>query len=316
MPEPLAFLNGQWIPASAATIPVGDAGFVQGATVAEQLRTFRGKIFHLDDHLARLAHSLKIVGIDIGLSPDRLAETAQELVAHNHALLDEGDDLGLSIFATPGAYPAYAACEKTEPDDSPNLPSPTLCLHTYPLPFRLWARKYRAGQVLATTDVQQVPSACWPANLKCRSRMHYYLADRRAAAIEPGARALMLDAEGYVTEASTANVLIHTPTEGLVSPWAQKILPGISLSTVVELARRLGIVWTERDLTVGDVASAGEVLLTSTPLCLLPVTRLNGQPIGDGVPGEIFGRLLTAWSRLVGLEIAEQAEQFSWRTAS
>lgn len=304
MREPVAFLNGRWIPASAAAVPVGDAGFVLGAAIAEQLRTFAGKLFRLDDHLARLAHSLEIVGLDPGMTPDQFAQVAQEIVARNRPLLAPGDDLGLSVFVTPGDYPAYA------------LPGPTrstACLHTYPLPFRLWAKKYREGQALVTTDIEQVPPHCWPAGLKCRSRMHYYLADKQAAALDPQARALLLDAHGFVTEASTANLLIYNAAEGLASPPSTKILRGISLSVVTELARRLGIQTCHRDLTTDDVASADEVLLTSTPLCLLPVTRLNGRPIGSGKPGPVFRRLLGDWGDMAGVDIAGQAERFSRR---
>ena len=109
MSQPIAFLNGQWIPASAAAVSVSDAGFVQGTTVAEQLRTFAGKLFRLHDHLARLAHSLEIVGVDPGMSLDELGRTAEELAARNHALLAPGDDLGLSIVVTPGVYSTFAA---------------------------------------------------------------------------------------------------------------------------------------------------------------------------------------------------------------
>ena len=228
MNEPVAFLNGRWIPASAAAVPVCDAGFVQGAAVAEQVRTFAGKLFRLDEHLARLAQSLEIVGLRPGMTSERFAAVAEELVASNYAILPPGDDLGLSIFVTPGTYPTYAAGETTG--------TPTVCLHTYPLPFHLWAEKYREGQALVTTDVEQVSPRCWPAGLKCRSRMHYYLADKRAAALDPQARALLLDAQGFVTEASTANLLIYHAGRGLVSPPSAKILRGISLGVVRELA--------------------------------------------------------------------------------
>ena len=298
MDEPVAFLNGRWIPASAASVSVGDAGFVQGVTVAEQLRTFAGKVFHLDNHLARLAHSLEIIGLDPGLTNDRFAALAEEIVARNHPLLAPNDDLGLSIFVTPGGYPAY-------PPPGPRRP--TVCLHTYPLPFQLWAEKYRTGQALVTTAVEQVSPRSWPPGLKCRSRMHYYLADRQAAATDPGARALLLDAQGFVSEASTANLLIYTTAEGLASPPSAKILRGISLSVAIDLARRLGVATIERDLSTDDVASADEVLLTSTPLCLLPVTRLNGKPIGSGRPGALFHRLMAGWSELAGVDIVVQA---------
>ena len=329
MQEPLAFLNGRWIPASAAAVPVSDAGFILGATVAEQLRTFAGQLFHPDDHLARLFHSLEIIGLNPGMTPAEFAETARELVAHNHAILAPGDDLGLSIFATPGIYPAYG----TEPSQASPLPleegtigkyfnehaeppgpaRPTVCLHTYALPFHLWARKYREGQALVTTGVEQVSPRCWPAGLKCRSRMHYYLADREAAARDPQARALLLDAQGFVTEASTANLLIYRAGEGLAWPPTKKVLRGISLSVLLELVRRFGIAASEHELTTDDVASADEVFLSSTPLCLLPVTRLNGRPIGTGRPGALFERLIAAWSEMVGVDIVGQAERFSTR---
>jgi branched-chain amino acid aminotransferase len=299
MTEPIAFFNGQWIPASAAAISLDDAGFVQGTTVAEQLRTFGGKLFRLPQHLARLARSLEIVGVEPGMTLEQLVGIAEELAARNHALLPPGDDLGLSIVVTPGVYPTFA---------SPGTNRPTLCLHTYRLPFYLWAKKYRQGQRLATTGVQQVSERCWPSALKCRSRMHYYLADRQAACIDPDARALLLDAQGFVAEASTANVLIYRTAEGLVSPPLSKILHGISLSVVAELAGQLGIPFRERDLMIDDVATAEEVLLTSTSTCILPVTQLNGRSIGAGRPGRAFSRLISAWSATVGLDIAAQAE--------
>ena len=177
MKEPLAYLNGHFVPASSATISPVDAGFVLGAAVAEQLRTFGGRIFHLDDHLARLCHSLAIVGVELGMPAASLGEIAVELAARNRQLLHPDDDLGVAMIVTPGLYAGYGG---------PGTPSPTVCLHTYPLPFDRWADKYASGQALVTTDVRQVPSDCWPAELKCRSRMHYFLADRKAAAMESG----------------------------------------------------------------------------------------------------------------------------------
>jgi len=305
MNEPVAFLNGQWVPASAASVSVDDAGFVLGASVAEQLRTFAGRLFRPNEHLARLAHSLEIIGVDPGMGLAEIAAVAEELAARNHRLLAPEDDLRLSIVITPGIHPAYGP---------PGPVRPTVCLHTHPLAFHLWAEEYRNGQALVASEVRQVPAGCWPAALKCRSRMHYYLADRAAAAADPHARALLLDADGFVTEASTANLLVHRAGEGLISPPVDKILPGISMSVVVELARGLGIPYSQRDLTIEQVASADEAMLTSTSTCVLPVVRLSGRPIGGGRPGKIFSALLAAWSRMVGVDIAAQAERFSRRS--
>ncbi len=305
MNEPLAYLNGCYLPFSQAAISVTDGGFVQGVTVAEQLRTFGGKLFRLEQHLARLARSLAIVGIELEMPTEKLGEIARELAAKNHALLEPGDDLGLSMFVTPGPYSTFAA--------SGAAPGPTVGMHTYPLPFHLWHEKYERGESLVVTDVMQVPSNCWPTELKCRSRMHYYLADKQARQIEPGARALMLEEHGFVTEASTANILVYYRDVGLVSPPKEMILPGVSAAVVEELAGKLGIPFSFRPLTVDDVAAADEALLCSTSPCIWPVTRLNSQPIGSGKQREIARRLLAAWSELVGVDIAAQAQQFSSR---
>jgi len=307
MDEPQAYLNRRFLPVSSAGLSLADSGFVLGVAVAEQLRTFAGKLFRIDDHLARLEQSLRIVGVDPGMSRAELAGIARDLVARNYRLVAPGDDLGLSVFVTPGPYPAYSVSRAAGPME------PTVCLHTYLLPFRLWAGKYRTGQSLVTTDVQQVSPMSWPPSLKCRSRMHYYLADRRAEEAEPGARALLLDSQGLVTEASTANIMIFTAADGLLTPPRGKVLQGISMAQVHELARKLGIPAAQRELTPDDVARADEVLLTSTPMCLLPVTRFNGRPIGEGIPGRVFGRLLAAWSDLVGIDIMAQAETFAHR---
>jgi branched-subunit amino acid aminotransferase/4-amino-4-deoxychorismate lyase len=305
LPEPLAYLNGRWIPVSQAAVAVSDGGFVQGVTVAEQLRTFGGRLFRLEQHLDRLENSLAIVGINPGLRREDFVEIAHTLAEQNHKLLDPADDLGLSMFVTPGPYATFAAAAAQR--------GPTVGMHTYPLPFGNWVEKYARGDSLVVTGVRQVPAECWPLALKCRSRMHYYLADRAARAIDPAARALLLDEQGLVSEASTANVLVYRAGEGLVSPPRERILPGISVAVLEELACRLHLPFTRRDLTVADVASADEVLLSSTSPCVWSVTRLNGQPIGNGQPGPIGARLRAAWNGLVGLDIEAQAQKFATR---
>jgi branched-subunit amino acid aminotransferase/4-amino-4-deoxychorismate lyase len=303
MPEPQAYLNCTFVPAAQAVLLPSDGGFVQGVTVAEQLRTFGGKLFRLEAHLERLFHSLAIVEVDPGPCAEELAAAAEELVARNHPLLSLGDDLGLAMFVTPGAYAPMAS----------GVARPTVCLHTFPLRFDLWADKFRRGQALATTDVEQVSTRCWPPELKCRSRMHYYLADRQAAARFPGSRALMLDEDGFITEATSANIVIYKEKQGLLVPPAEKILPGISMAVLIELADELGIACAESDLTPLDLVEAQEAFLTSTSVCMLPVTRFNGQPIGGGTVGKTYERLLAAWNELVGLDVAAQAERFATR---
>jgi len=308
MSEPLAFQNGRFLPASQAAVPLYDAGFVLGATVAEQVRTFRGQLFRLEEHLQRLADSLRIVGVDPGWTQEALAEIARELVAHNHALLDPDDDLGISILVTPGPYPTMAQLARAA-----GAMQPLVCLHTYPLPFHLWAHTYSQGQALVVSNVRQVPRSCWPTNLKCRSRMHYYLADLEARRVNPRARALLLDQEGWVLETSTASIALVDREEGVIAPPAEKILPGISVGVIAELSARAGLPFVHRDLSVEEVRQADEVILCSTSPCVWPVTELNGTAVGRIGSNTWSARFLAAWSDQVGVDIADQAARFANR---
>lgn len=299
--EPIAYLNGKFVPFSQVLLPPYDAGFVQGTTVGEQLRTFGGRLFELERHLDRLARSLAIVGVRPAVSLGTIAELARSIVHYNHSLQEPDNDLGLSIFVTPGVYSAFSAGVTG---------GPTLCLHTYPLAFQYFASRYAAGQRLVVSDVRQVPNECWPAELKCRSRMHYFLADREARQHDPAARAVLLDLDGYVLEASTANLTFFFTDEGLVSPPKEKILPGISVAVLSELAEKLGVPCNYRDIRPDEAAQANEVFLTSTSPCLLPCVSWNGQPIGTGKPGPLYERLLTEWSARVGIDIRAQAEKY------
>lgn len=304
MSDNLAFVNGQFVPAADARLPVQDAGFMQGVTVAEQMRTFGGKLFRLDEHVERLARSLAIVEVSLPLSLDEIKAAAAQLVAHNHNWLDPDDDLGLSMFVTPGLYATFAGSGPSRP---------FVCLHTYPIAFSLFAEKYEKGESLVVPNIRQVPAECWPSELKCRSRMHYFLADREAKRIDPGSRALLLDMAGNISEASTASVFIYRKGLGLAAPPKEKILPGISLSVVKELAASLDLPFVHRDLTVEDLAQADEVMLCSTSPCLLPVVRFQQQPIADGKPGMTYRKLLDGWITMIGLNFPAQARQFAKR---
>ncbi|MBX3414562.1 MAG: aminotransferase class IV [Pirellulales bacterium] len=297
MDRPQAYLNGRFVPDDEARISVTDAGFVLGVTLSEQLRTFDGQIFRLEDHVARLQRSLVYLGLAEAVSLETISAAARDLVEVNFPLLHEGSDLGLSMVVTPGPYGTFASGQT----------APTVCLHTYELPFARWANKYRGGEHLIVTPFEQVSPRSWPREIKCRSRMHYYLADRCATQHSRSARALLLDQSGAVLETTTANVLVYRQDEGLISPPLESVLPGISLAVTMELAAAQGITCVYRELSVEQVATADEVLVTSTPNCVLPVTRVNDREIADGSPGPIYARLMAAWSREAGLDIEGQA---------
>jgi branched-subunit amino acid aminotransferase/4-amino-4-deoxychorismate lyase len=236
--------------------------------------------------------------LDAGEIIPQIERAVTEFAGRNGGHIADDDDWSISAFVTPGVSGAGR---------------PTVCVHGYPLQFQQWAHVYESGLAVVVSDIRQVPRTCWLPELKCRSRMHFYLADRAAAAKQPGARAILLDADGYVAEATTANVVTYRVGEGLVSPPNEHILWGVSLSTVEELAGRLDIPFVARRVSVEEFTTADEALLASTSVCLLPIVECDGQPIGNGTPGPVFRRLLAAWSTLVGVDVAEQARRCAKR---
>jgi branched-subunit amino acid aminotransferase/4-amino-4-deoxychorismate lyase len=305
--EPLVYLNGHTVPASEAHLPLYDAGLVMGATVTEMTRTFHRRPWRLADHLDRLFRALKYVRLDIGLSPEQMGAVSEELVAHNARLLDAADELGLIQFVTAGEHPIHARRFGRSA-----RPGPTVCVHTFPLEFEQWAGKMLTGQHLVTPSVRQIPPQCYASQMKCRSRMHYYLAEEEVRLIDPEAAPLLLDLDGNVTETAAANILI-VEHGTVVSPTSRNTLPGISRAMAIRLCGRLGIPFVERDFPLFNAVNADEAFLTSTPYCLMPVTKINGVPVGGGTPGPMSKRLLGAWSDEVGVDIEAQIQERAWR---
>ena len=300
MAEATVYMNGEFIPASQAHLSIFDMGVVLGATVTEMTRTFRQQPFRLADHVERLYRSLKYTRMDIGTPAAEMERISQQVVERNATLIDPEDELGLIHFVTAGEVPVYAGSAGRAARTKP-----TVCVHTLPMPFELWAGKLDKGMHLVTPSIRHVPPQCFDPKMKYRSRMHYYLADQEARLVDPDASALLLDLAGNVTETSGSNFLI-VENGSIVSPSLTNTLPGISRATVIELAKKRGIGFEVRDIQVHSVVNADEAFTSSTPYCLLPVTKINGLPIGTGAPGPVWKKLMTAWSDLVGLDIVEQ----------
>lgn len=291
-----AFFNGQWIEEGALRLPVNDLGFTQGVTATERLRTFSGAPYRVADHMDRLRRSCEILDLPAAELVAEIEAAIHVYAKHNAELIDSGDDWSISAFVTPGSGAG-----------------PTRCVHGAPLAFGQWAHQFLEGVSLHVSDHRQTPASCWPTELKCRSRMHYYLADRQAERTEPGSKGLLLDQQGFVGETSTANVVALFGDQGVVSPRVDKVLPGVSLGVVRGLVAELGLAFSERDLRPEELHDADEVWLCSTSVCALPVVRFNGRPIAGGTPGPEYQRLMLAWSDAVGLDIAAQADRFAGR---
>jgi branched-subunit amino acid aminotransferase/4-amino-4-deoxychorismate lyase len=298
MPEPLAYLNGRFLPASEAHLPLHDAGFIFGATVTDLCRTFRHRLYRLNDHLTRFRYSCQLAHVPQPLADEELRRIAEKLVSNNAQLLQPNQDLALVMFATPGPIGYYVGLEGGLGDGPP-----TLCMHTFPLPFARYRGFFREGVHLAIPPTPHFSSSSVDPRIKQRSRMHWWLADREVHALSPSAIALLLDANNHVTETAAANFLI-VRNGTVLSPPRSSILGGISLQTVEELCHQLAIPFAETDLSPADCLAADEAMLSSTPYCLAPVSRVNDSAISW--PGPILERLVAAWSQQVGLDIRQQ----------
>ncbi|HTI49767.1 MAG TPA: aminotransferase class IV, partial [Planctomycetaceae bacterium] len=290
MPEPLAYLNGRISPISQTTLSIFDMGIVMGASVTEMARTFHHEPFRIHEHVERLFRSVRHVGFDVDLTRDALIDLAKELIDHNARLIPPHHDLGLSMFITAGTslvYTGYAGMSTYR--------KPTICVHTFPLPFELWAEKYTLGQHVVTPSIRHLPPECLDPKIKSRSRMHWYLADEQARLVDPKAIALLIDRQDNITETSTANFFIVQPGK-LITPSGRNTLHGVSQQVIFELAEQFDLRFEQRDIQTYDVINADEAFTTSTPYCLLPVTMINGRPIGTGRPGPVYDMLLKAWS--------------------
>lgn len=296
--EPLSYLNGRIAPISQCLLPVSDLGIVMGASITEMARTFRHECFKLEEHVERLFRSMKVVGFDSDLTRETLVDLVLELVEHNVRLIPEHHDLGVSMFITAGTSQLY-----TGPSTAAR--KPTVCVHTFPLPFELWSDKYHRGQHVVTPSLRHLPPECLDPKIKSRSRMHWYLADEQARLVDPTAIALLLDRQDNVTETATANFFIVTDRT-ILTATSHNTLAGISQSVVFELAAVLGLGCEHRDFQTYDVINAEEAFTSSTPYCLLPVTKINGKPIGTGKVGPVFHELLRQWNERVGIDIMEQ----------
>lgn len=297
MPEPLAYLNGQILPQSQASLPFHDAGLIYGAVVTDLVRTFKYRPFRLADHVARFRQSCRSAHIPQPVPDEEVTEIAQHLIVRNSDMMKPGLDLALVMFATPGPINYYAGIE------AGGESGPTLVMHTFPLPFARYLRFLKEGVRLFVPSVRHLPVECVDPRIKQRSRMHWWLAEQEAFRADPGSMALLLDANGYVTETASANIVVVRKNIILIPP-RSSVLGGVSLQVVEELCGELGRAVAEQPLTLYDLLSAEEVFVTCTTYCLAGVSKVNGIPIPW--PGPIFMRLVEAWNQRVGFDIHHQ----------
>ena len=298
----IAFRNGRFVDAEQLVIPPYDAGFLLGVTISEQIRTFNGQPFWLKSHLQRLYNGLALANIDPPVGRATVHDAVMTVTANNYPIhaSSEHADIGITVFVTPGAYASYGVTSE----------GPLLAVHSYPLQFQLWAGNY-VGQRAIISSHREVPVDCWPPELKCRSRMHYFLAGKEAREKDSRAIPILCDHEGYVTETPIASVVAYSKNNGFSAPKVGKVLPGISLDYVRQLAARMNVPFHHVDLSPQDLFAADEVILTSTPFCAVPLIAIDNRDVGNGSPGAMYKKLIEAWNADVGLDITQQALRFA-----
>lgn len=296
MSVPVAWINGQVRPFTEAALPVWDLGVVAGASITEMTRTFGHRPFRVTEHLNRLANACKDLTIPQQYSVGELRAAVDLILETNTRLISQGMDLGIVVFVTAGMNPTYLSGQPSEYG--------TTVVHTFPLPFGLWKDSLRNGVRLRIPSVRQPPGESLPVHLKTRNRLHWWLADREVAAMDPGCKALLMTADDRITETSTA--CFCGVLDGAIVTADEAVLDSMSRRIVEELAFREGIPFQRRAIRQHELIGLSEAFLTSSPVCLLPVSRIEDHAVGKNFPGPICSRLSAAWNELVGLNVQDQ----------
>jgi branched-chain amino acid aminotransferase len=296
----LVYLNGDFVPANEAKISIFDSAVMLADMVTESTRTFAHQPFKLDQHIDRLYKSLKVTRINPGMTLTEMKELSLRVLETNLPKVAPEMDVWLVHNISRGLFVSGA-------DPTIQRSRATIIIYTAPLILTDWARFYTEGCHAVTPFSRAVPPEALDARIKNRSRMAYTLAEAEVKLVDPQAQGILLDIYGNVAENKGGNFFIYS--EGVLkTPQARSALAGVSRATVLELAAKIGIPTQVVDFQPYDIYTADEAFFTSTPYCIMPATRFNGLPVGDGQVGLITKHLLQAWSDLVGVDIVAQAQ--------
>ena len=290
------WLDGEYYPRSESKISMLDRGFKLSDLVYDTLRTFDGKVYRLDDHMERFERSLNYVRIDPGISINKIADLILEVVEHNEPLRSsKQDDYMISPIITRGV--GY----RLKDVDT----KPSISIFIDPIDFNFYSRMHLEGAHGVISKARSFSSEQLDPKVKHFSRLSYVMADIEATDVDPQAFPIMLDMEGNISESVGSNVMIVK--DGTIkTPKDTAILQGVSRKAVIETALALGIDVVEEDLQPYDLYTSDEAFFTSTPFCLIPISKIDKRQITDQVPGPITTQLLAAWSESIGLDIVDQ----------
>jgi branched-chain amino acid aminotransferase len=270
------FLNDRFVPKEDAMVSVFDHGFLYGDGVYETLRAYGGRIFMLRRHLARLRRSADLIGLNVPIAELDWQPLLQEAMKRNvlsdaylRITLSRGEgDIGL---------------------DPRLCPRPTVVIISLPLqPYPV--HLFQAGVSLTVVGVRRNLAAALSPQIKSLNFLNNILAKQEAA--QKGAfDGLMLNAEGYITECTTSNMMFVKEGCVCTPSVACGILDGITREVVLSLAHDEGFPIQEGCYTPDVLRHADECFLTNTTMEIMPVCDIDKHAVGSGVPGTVTGRL-------------------------
>jgi branched-chain amino acid aminotransferase len=274
-PPGVAHVDGRFCPMSEAKISVLDWGFLRSDATYDVVHVWRGRFFRLDLHLDRFFRSLERLRLTLPLGREALAETLKECVRRSGL-----GDAYVEMICTRGFSPTFSR----DPRDAQNR------FIAFAIPFGWVAdeAQRRRGLHIAVSSVRRIPPEAVDPSIK-----NYHWLDLVSGLFEAYDRGaenvVLVDLDGNIAEGPGFN--LFAVTDGRAVTPVRNVLDGITRRTAIELCRELGIPWIAATLPVDALRHADEVFITSTAGGIMPVTRIDGTPVGDGRPGPVTERL-------------------------
>ncbi|MBM31331.1 MAG: hypothetical protein CL764_00580 [Chloroflexi bacterium] len=296
--ERTVYFNGNYIPESQAKVPFRDRSFKYGDGVFDMTRTFGHKIFKIKEHVDRLYESLNYMDIHINLSKKEMIDISNKILEINLPLINNKEDYWVGQRISRGIDKVGG--EQWDIDGGP-----TIIVECAPLPLKPRASLYETGIKVWTPSVRRTPFQSMSPRAKTHNYINLILGDNEIKHIDEDAWAILLDINGNLTEGMGSNIFTIS-NNILYTPKAQNVLGGISRETVIDLAKKIGLQVVEKDIEVFEAINSEEMFLTSTSLCICPVTSFNGKKIGEHIFGPITKSLIKAYSDFVEFDFLSQ----------
>lgn len=158
---------------------------------------------------------------------------------------------------------------------------------------------------VATSSFRRTPPSALSPRAKTQNYLNLMMADREIRQRDAEAWAILLDENGNLCECLGSNIFVVRDGR-LLTPRERYVLPGVSRANVMRLAGEAGIDCREADIDLFDAYGADEVFLTSTSLCMVPVSSVDGRGLGGAVPGPVTARLIDAYKAFLGFDFVDQ----------